>query len=61
MAISRTLFSQFNLRFTANQLNFQTNLSLPLHLIKSLDHEGWVVGEAVTANKYYIANGSVGV
>ena len=25
------------------------------------DLEGWVVVEAVTANKYYIANGSVGV
>ena len=51
MAISRTLFSQFNLRFTANQLNFQTNLSLSPHLIKSLDLEGWVVGEAVRANQ----------
>ena len=50
---------------TLDLLQMHFILSKPIlilsRLIKSFDHEGWAVGEAVCANTSYTANKSVGV
>ena len=49
---------------TLDLLQMHFVLSKPIliqsRLIKSFDHEGWAVGEAVSANRQYTANKSVG-